>query len=106
MQFRALLCVTKHWKNSYGILGLAHPPDPLRGRGTVRPDMDSARRLTLMLFEQAAIEGNAEPDPDITKLLTGESSRVRRRRGGRRVSSFPARAPAMRRALRSSAFTR
>jgi hypothetical protein len=32
-------------------------------------DMERARRLTLMLFEQATIEGNA--DTDITKLLTG-----------------------------------
>jgi hypothetical protein len=35
-------------------------------------DMERARRLTLMLFEQATIEGSAEPD--ITKLLTGGSS--------------------------------
>jgi hypothetical protein len=32
--------------------------------------MERARRLALMLFEQAAIEGNAEPAPDITRLLT------------------------------------
>ena len=32
-------------------------------------DMERARRLTLMLFEQASIEGSA--DADISKLLTG-----------------------------------
>jgi hypothetical protein len=32
-------------------------------------DMERARRLTLMLFEQATIEGNAEPD--MMKLLSG-----------------------------------